>query len=135
MLIDTGSTHSFVSPSFAKGFPSAPSQLIRELSISTPLGKSIDTDKVYKSCVVQVGQHELLADLVVLDFHDFDVILGMDWLSTHHGHVACFEKMVNFQPVGGKPFHFRGLRRRDIARLAALSLSNPRQVTPQPFRS
>ena len=90
-----------------------------------PLGKSVDTDQVYKDCVVQVGQHELLADLVVLDFQDFDVILGMDWLAAHRGHVACFEKMVKFQPVGQKPFHFRGLRQKDIARFVALEISNP----------
>ena len=67
----------------------------------------------------------MLVDLIILDFHDFDVILGIDRLATHHGYEACFEKMVNFQPVGMKPFHFRGLRRTDIARLAALSLANP----------
>ena len=26
--------------------------------------------------------------------HDFDAILGMDWLSTHHAVVECFEKRV-----------------------------------------
>ena len=25
-----------------------------------------------------------MADLILLDIHDFDVILGMDWLSRHH---------------------------------------------------
>lgn len=36
------------------------------------------TNLVYKSCVVMIGGHEMLANLVLLDLQDFDVILGMD---------------------------------------------------------
>ena len=28
---------------------------------------------------------EFMANFVLLDIQDFDVILGMDWLSRHHG--------------------------------------------------
>ena len=35
---------------------------------------------------------ELLANLVFLDMHDFDVILVMDWLASYHAGAHCFEK-------------------------------------------
>ena len=35
---------------------------------------------------------KLLADLVLLDVMDFDVILGMDWLSQHYAIVDCQRK-------------------------------------------
>ena len=40
-----------------------------------------------KSCVLCMEGRELLANLVLLDMHDFDVILGMDWFASYHGSV------------------------------------------------
>ena len=51
------------------------------LSIAKPLSDSLDTDVVLLGWPVLIEGRELLADLVLLDVMDFDVILGMDWLS------------------------------------------------------
>ena len=48
---------------------------------ATPLSDSLDTDVVLSGCPVLIEGRELLVDLVLLDVMDFDVILGMDWLS------------------------------------------------------
>ena len=40
--------------------------------------------------------NEFMAELILLDIHDFDVILGMDWLSRHHATVDCYRKEVRF---------------------------------------
>ena len=34
--------------------------------------------------------------MILLDIHDFDVILGMDWLSIHHATMDCYRKEVRF---------------------------------------
>ena len=47
-------------------------------------------------------------DLVILDLDDFDVILGMDWLSKYHACVDCFHKIVTFQPKRGVNCVFQG---------------------------
>ncbi|XP_077230150.1 uncharacterized protein LOC143863354 [Tasmannia lanceolata] len=39
---------------------------------------------------------------------DFDVILGMDWLSTHHALVDCNKKVVTFEILGEEKFCFEG---------------------------
>jgi hypothetical protein len=65
-----------------------------ELSIDTPSGHVMCTDKVYKSCDVLVSGRELEANLVLLDMYEFDVILGMDWLSIFHASIDCFGKKV-----------------------------------------
>jgi hypothetical protein len=54
---------------------------------------------------------ELRADLMPLALDDFDLILGMDWLSRHRARVDCFTKTVNLQDVSGKRVVFRGERR------------------------
>ena len=35
-------------------------------------------------CRVIIEGYDFMANLVLLDIQDFDVILGMDWLSRHH---------------------------------------------------
>ena len=29
--------------------------------------------------------------------HDFDIILGMDWLAGHHATMECFTKVITFK--------------------------------------
>ena len=58
------------------------------LLVSTPVGDTLMTNLVIKYCIICIEGRELLADLVLLDMHDFDIILGMDWLASYHG----FEK-------------------------------------------
>ena len=53
-------------------------------------------DVFLPSCPVLIEDRELLADLVLLDVMDFDVILGMDWLSQHYAAVDCQRKKVIF---------------------------------------
>ena len=43
-------------------------------------------------CRVIIEGHEFRANFVLLDIQDFDVILGMDWLSRHHATMDCFMK-------------------------------------------
>ncbi|WRX23201.1 Reverse transcriptase domain - like 10 [Theobroma cacao] len=42
---------------------------------------------------VRVKDKDTLVNLVVLDTLDFDVILGMDWLSPYHGNANCCHKL------------------------------------------
>jgi len=65
------------------------------------------TNLVLKSCIICIEGRELLADLVLLDMHDFDVILCMDWLTSYHASVHCFEKEVMFRPPGESKFLFK----------------------------
>jgi hypothetical protein len=62
---------------------------------------------------------EFLADLVVLKSKGIDVILGMDWLSQHHGRISCADKVVHLTNLDGVQVtcHTRG-RRPDIVVLA-----------------
>ncbi|KAL5574069.1 hypothetical protein UlMin_023666 [Ulmus minor] len=82
VLIDSSATHSFINPMLVK-----------------KLGKSL-------SILDAPFWHVLMADLVVLGIHDFDIILGMDWLSKHHSTIECHEKEVLFQPSGVPSFRF-----------------------------
>ena len=50
----------------------------------------------------------LKANLIPLEMWDFDVILGMDWLSTHRASVDCFTKKDVFWKLGFPELEFEG---------------------------
>src|SRR5262249_45059149 len=84
VLFDSGATHSFISPCFAGRLNRDKELMENSLSITTPLGETVEVKHVYPSCVVRVEGRDLLADLIELTVLEFDVILGMDWLSKYH---------------------------------------------------
>ena len=79
--------------------------------MSLPIGDSRLAESVYIDSRVIIGGQEFLADLILLDIHDFDVILGMDWLSRHHATVDCYRKEVRFYIPGETKVVLYGLRK------------------------
>ena len=47
---------------------------------------------------------------MVLDMYDYDIILGMDWLSAHHSSIDCYKKEIVFHHSMGKSFGFQGTK-------------------------
>ncbi|XP_075658997.1 uncharacterized protein LOC142628845 [Castanea sativa] len=83
--------------------------LILELLVSTHVGDTLMTNLVFKYCILCIEGREILANLVLLDMHDFDIILGMDWLASYNASVQCFEKKVVFRPPSESEFLFKAL--------------------------
>ena len=74
-------------------FPSV-ELLAYDLIVKSPLGHSVKVNRVYKNCPLMVHDREFSVDLIALPFHEFDLILGMDWLSKHRAIVDCDKKTV-----------------------------------------
>ncbi|TYK01350.1 gag protease polyprotein [Cucumis melo var. makuwa] len=66
----------------------------------------LSKDKV-KACQAEIANHVLDVTLMVLDMQDFDVILGMDWLSVNHASIDCSRKEVVFNPFSAASFKFK----------------------------
>ena len=49
---------------------------------------------------MNLGPAILSVNLIVLDVHDFDIILGMDWLEAYHATMDCFAKTIIFRLKG-----------------------------------
>ena len=79
--------------------------------VSLPIGDSRIVESVYLDSKVIIGGKEFLADLILLDVHDFDVILGMYWLSRHHATVDYYRKEVRFCRLGETKIIFYGLQK------------------------
>ena len=53
------------------------------MHVTSPLGHSVNVNRVYKNCFIIIHDREFSIDLIALPFREFDLILGMDWLSKH----------------------------------------------------
>ena len=50
-------------------------------------------------------------DLVALDMRDFEVVLGMDWLSHHRATLNCYKNEVKLHWPGKLEVKFRGIHK------------------------
>ena len=65
VLIDPRSTHSFIASATASCMHQKPGVLGKDLAVSTPLGKCVIVQTVYRDCLLQINLVEFLADLIV----------------------------------------------------------------------
>ena len=108
---DAGATHSFIYAKFIAQVNIEIQPIDYSMVVSLPTGDSPIANRVYIGCRVIIEGHEFLANLVLLDIQDFDVILGMDWLSRHHATMDCFKKEVKFYRPGEPEFTFCRVRK------------------------
>ena len=78
--------------------------------MTIPLGHSVVVNRVYRGCPIRIREYEFLGDLIELSFREFDVILGMDWLSRHQAVVDCIMKWVTLRTPSGEEVTFIGER-------------------------
>ncbi|CAN6721634.1 unnamed protein product [Malus baccata var. baccata] len=79
--------------------------------IQMPRGELFCAQWQYRNCPVIVEGENLEVDLIPFKLAEFDVILGMDWLSKHRANVACWEKTVTFNRSGLPAVTIMGERR------------------------
>jgi len=71
------------------------------------LRENIVVDWVYENYEVGIQSRKLLANLIELPILEFDIILGMDWLSCHWVTIDYRKKKVEFRQDNQKTFIFQ----------------------------
>ncbi|XP_070002241.1 uncharacterized protein [Nicotiana sylvestris] len=94
VLFDPGSTYSNVLSLFAHFMDIPRESLGTPIYVSIPVGDSVVVDQIYRSCVVTLYGYETRADLFLLDMTDFEVILGIEWLSPYHAILDYHAKTI-----------------------------------------
>jgi Retroviral aspartyl protease len=108
VLIDTGASHSFVSSLFVVSREWPTEIRTRAMEVQTPLRRTVIVDRICRGRMVRIAGRDLVVDLTVLDMRDFDVLLGLDWLTRHLTIVDCERHNVRFGDEMSEPFYFRG---------------------------
>ena len=80
-LIDPSSTYSYICTTIPSLGSLPKSKTKYDILVTNPLGHSVIVNRVYRDCPIRIREYEFPRDLNELSFREFDVILGMDWLS------------------------------------------------------
>nr|GEW15493.1 hypothetical protein [Tanacetum cinerariifolium] len=82
------------------------------LSISTPMLNSVIISYEFRNCPLRIGDDIRFANFLPLEMSDFDIILGMDWLTEHRATIDCHLKRVIFGDLKNPEFIYHGSRPR-----------------------
>ena len=64
------------------------------LYVSSPLGIRARIGMICCGCEFEISRTLLTVDLRIMDMSEFDVILGMDWLTTYRVVIDCERRRV-----------------------------------------
>ena len=79
--------------------------------VPVPNGDIMISERIVPGSRLVIQNKDFPADLIVLGFHDFDIVLGMDWLSKHKATLDCYKKEVRLVRPEEPGVIFRGIRR------------------------
>ncbi|VFQ95094.1 unnamed protein product, partial [Cuscuta campestris] len=76
--------------------------------VSNPLGHSMRLHHIYHRCPLSVQGKQFPADLIELPHKEFDIILGIDWLTEHRAVVDCSCWTVRLRAEDGSDVSLSG---------------------------
>ncbi|KAL5545103.1 hypothetical protein UlMin_008887 [Ulmus minor] len=108
VLFDSGATHSFASSVCAIKMNRVKESIARTFRTFLPSGDVLVSTHWLRAILVLVSNRELYVDLIMLNLHDYDVIMGMDFLSKYNATIECQHRRVVFRPTDNDEFSYVG---------------------------
>ena len=108
ILFDSGALHSFVTASNMDVLGLEVQTLEESLHMSYPLGTRMRIDQICRDCELEISGILLTVDLRVMDISNFDVILGMDWLTAHRVVIDCDSRRITAYARDSSRVTFQG---------------------------
>ena len=78
------------------------------LYVSSPLGIKARIGMICQGCELEISETLLTVDLRIMDMSEFDVILGMDWLTAYIVVIDCERRRVTVYTQDGTRVVFQG---------------------------
>ena len=76
--------------------------------MSSPLGIRARIEMICRGCELEISGTLLIVDLRIMDMSEFDVILGMDWLTAYRVVIDCERRRVTAICKTILVWYFRG---------------------------
>ena len=108
MLFDSGVSHSLIAASVVIELGLEVETLEEPLYVSSPLGIRARIGMICRGCELEISGTLLTVDLKIMDMSEFDVILGMDWLTTYKVVIDCERMRVTAYTQDGTRVVFQG---------------------------
>ena len=68
--------------------------LEKPLKVNSPLGTRVSVDQICRGYELEISEILLTMGLRVMDMLEFDVIIGLDWLTAHRVVIDCDGRRV-----------------------------------------
>ena len=108
VLFDSGASHSFSAASVVIELGLEVEALEEPLYVSSPLGIRARIRMICRGYELEISGIILTVDLRVMDMSEFDVILGMDWLTAYRVVIDCERRRVTSYTQDGTRVVFQG---------------------------
>ena len=108
MLFDSGALHSFIATSVVIELGLEVEAFEEPLYVSSPLGIRARIGMICRGCELEISRTLLTVDLMIMDMSEFDVILGMDWLTAFRFVIDCERRRVTAYTQDGTRVVFQG---------------------------
>jgi hypothetical protein len=112
ILFDSGVTDSFISPSALEKSGLAAYEHDEFKQVEMALGEKQAVGPSVDNCIVDLGVCTTRLKVYVTALGTYDLIIGMDWLTTHQALVDCFAKKVLCVDDEGRPIEIQGVQRK-----------------------
>ena len=76
--------------------------------MSSLLGIRVRIGMICRGCELEISETLLTVDLRIMDMSEFDVILGMDWLTAYRVVIDCERRRVTAYTQDGTRVVFQG---------------------------
>ena len=120
-LIDPSSTHSYICTTIPSLGSLLKSKIEYDILVTNPLRHNVIVNRVYKDCPIRIREYEFPGYLIKLSFREFDVILGMDWLSQHQMVVNYRMKRVTLRTPSGEEVTFIDEKSNDLSNVISVA--------------
>nr|GEU88000.1 hypothetical protein [Tanacetum cinerariifolium] len=101
VLFDFCADYSFISTNFLPLIDMKPNVISLGYEIKIASGLKVETIKFIRGCRLELEGYTFIIDLIPFGHGNFDVIVGMDWLSKLRAKIVCFEKIVQIPLSNG----------------------------------
>ena len=108
VLFDSGASHSFITASVVIELGLEVETLEEPLYVSSPLGIRARIGMICRGCELEISGTLLTVDLRIMDMSEFDVILGMDWMTAYRVVIDCERMRVTAYTQDGTRVVFQG---------------------------
>ncbi|KAL8099833.1 hypothetical protein AgCh_032187 [Apium graveolens] len=107
VLFDSGATKSFISQDFASKLKLNAIPLREVLRVEIANKEIIPVNQIYPKCKLKLEEEIFEVDLIPFALGEFDVILGMDWLSRNGAQIDCEQNKVKIRVQNDKEVVFK----------------------------
>ena len=80
----------------------------KPLHVNSTLGTRVSVDQICRDGELEISRILLMVNLRVMDISNFDVILGMDWLTAHRVVIDCDSRRITAYTRDGIRVTFQG---------------------------